>query len=108
MSNEIVTCDLSEFGTRELLKVAELLKAYGENKGGDHGLYDGVKPWFNRSSGCVFLCDEDYNTAMLNDVGELERWQYCGHCGHEGFISEFDDDTGDDDARACPECGEVI
>jgi hypothetical protein len=45
--------------------------------------------YMNLHSGYVFLSDEDYNTYMLNDLNEIEKWFSCVNCGNEGFESEI-------------------
>ena len=85
---EIVTDNLASFGSRERYMAGKLLLALSENNHtkflGDNGL----KLWMNRNSGNVFLCDEDFNTAMMNG-DTLEDWINCPNCGHENFLTEF-------------------
>jgi len=83
-----VTKDLSQFGLRERNMAKELLSVYGTDKDITEHLGDGIEVWFNMNSGCVFLSDEDYNTAMING-DKLEDFINCGNCGHEDFSSEF-------------------
>lgn len=78
----LITCDLSQFGIRELRMAEELLKAYTEQR--PENLGDGLSLSFNTESGCVFLVDEDYNVFMMND-DNLEQFFTCPYCGHEGF-----------------------
>jgi len=47
-----------------------------------------VRPAFNRSSGNVFLVNEDFQVAMLRD-GELESWYSCPYRGDEGFFEDL-------------------
>lgn len=88
MSDETVTKDLARFGFRELKMAAELLAAY-RSDGDETELLtgDGLAVWTNTNSGYVFLCDGDYNTAMMSG-GKLEDFLTCGYCGHEGVRSE--------------------
>lgn len=83
-----VTKDLRNFGYRELDMAGDLLKALGSSKDNTEYLGDGVEVWFNLGSGCVFLSDEDYNTAMMNG-DSLEDWLQCGECGTEGFMEDI-------------------
>lgn len=83
----VVTTDLSKFGYREIREAIELLEAYLENTKDILG--DGLTLNFNTHSGCVFLSDEDYRIAMINN-GNLEEWFYCGECGAEGFLEDID------------------
>jgi len=80
------TQDLSQFGYRELGIAGELLTAYSDNPilGGS------IRLKFNARSGNVFLVDEDYRVAMLND-NKLEEFYSCPSCGREGFAEEFDE-----------------
>ena len=87
-----ITNDLSQFGYRELAIAGKLLTQYAERPT-ESGLGDGVAVWFNKNSGCVFLCDEDYNTAMLNG-DKLEKFYDCPICGHEGFKEDMQHNTG--------------
>lgn len=86
-----VTNDLSKFGYREYDMAGDLLKAYAQNPLDELG--DGVQVWFNANSGNVFLCDEDFNTAMMND-GKLAIFYTCQYCGKEGFAEEIEDGDG--------------
>lgn len=85
---EYYTEDLSKFGYRERCMAEELLKAWRE-----HGLPedfndDEVRIAFNTNSGCVFLTNSDYQTAMMNG-DKLESWHNCPYCGHEGFKEDM-------------------
>ena len=83
------TQDLSKLGYREIDQLADLLKAYADQKfesQGDH-LEGGVVWEYNPTSDNLFLVDEDYNVAMLNDNGKLENFLTCGDCGIEGLRS---------------------
>jgi hypothetical protein len=61
-------------------------------------LGDGVQVWFNSNSGYVFLSDEDFNVAML-DNGKLEQWFSCPNCGYEGFKEDMKHGDGDKDCE---------
>jgi len=95
-NDEIVTKDISQFGIREREIARELLSVYGTDKDLTTHLGDGVEVWFNKNSGYVFLSDEDYHTAMLNDNGELEDFLNCPNCGHEDLASEFVNSSSDE------------
>lgn len=92
MSDETVTKDLARFGSRELVEAAALLTAY-RSDGDETELLtgDGLAVWLNTMSGYVFLCDEDYNVAVMSG-GILEDFITCGYCGHEAVRSEVVDD----------------
>jgi len=90
MSDETATKDL--VGSRELKMAAELLTAYRSDRDETELLTDdGLAVWMNMESGYVFLCDADYNTAVMSD-GILEDFITCVYCGHEGVRSEVVDD----------------
>jgi hypothetical protein len=97
--DKIVTKDLTEFGYRELEEAGILLQAYSENPS---ILGDKVEVFFNRNSGCVFLSDEDCNTAMMNE-DNLELWHWCPECGTEGFKEDFDTGNNGSDNKCCVE-----
>ena len=88
------TRDLSKFGFREYDIASKLLHALAnpskETQANPNEFYlsDGVVLEFNPSSGYVFLVDEDYNVAMLNDEGKLENFLTCSNCGFEAFQSK--------------------
>jgi len=86
---ETITKDLSKFGAREKDEARELLSKYGTNDDVTKYLGDGVEVWFNLYSGYVFLCDEEYNTAMIDDNGKLNDFLTCPNCGKEGFKYEI-------------------
>ena len=93
------TNDLSQFGIRELNLAADLLKAYVKEQ--PEFLGEGVQVWSNMNSGYVFLSDNDYNVAMLNEDDKLEQFFSCPECGQEGFKEEFDKKS------ECAECRKI-
>ena len=88
------TQDLSKFGYREKDMAADLLKAHRTDKDDTVFLGDGVTIKFNPNSGCVFLLDDDCNTAMMNG-DNLEDWLSCPECGNEGFKEDIKDNAQD-------------
>ena len=71
---------------REIL--IRIMRAWGE-QGLPDDFYDrGVRPAFNRSSGKVFLVNEDYQVCMLNG-DSLECWYSSPHKGVEGFWEDL-------------------
>lgn len=110
MTDNTVTDDLSDFGTRELWEAGHLLQCYAENC--PDFLTDGVKVWFNRNSGYVFLSDEDFNVAVIEDWQEdgegnrlkplgLVQFFSCPECGEEGT------DGFNDSSHMCEACHEA-
>jgi hypothetical protein len=97
-----VTKDLSKFGLREKAMAKDLLSAYGTSNDKTQHLGDGVEVWFNTHSACVFLSDEDFNTAMINgnNGNILEDFFSCPNCGEEGLSSDF---KGENTSECCQE-----
>lgn len=97
------TQDISQFGFRELKEAARLLTAYTEADKNIIG--DGIHIEFNPNSGNVFLVDEDYRVAMMNE-DVLEEFFSCPICGHEGFLDDmYHNENNDDCAAYCKEIG---
>lgn len=82
----VYTENLADFGSRERAMAAKILALPLPS-----GFYDsGVKLAFNRNSGFVFLVNEDYQAAMLNDdSGKLELFHNTPYDGEEGFLSDL-------------------
>lgn len=89
------TRDLSRFGHVEKQEASELLGALNSRKDETQYLGDNVAVEFNPMSGYVFLVDDDYNVAMLND-DILEDFHTCPNCGGEGLSSDFRKYNSDD------------
>lgn len=98
--NDPTTTDLAEFGYDERRELVKLLNAWEEQGLPDDFAEDRVKPMFNKSSGKVFITNEDFQVAMMNG-DKLEIWHHCFECGHEGFqeTCQLNDD-------GCNECSE--
>lgn len=92
--NDIITFN------RERALAIELLTAYGEQGLPNDFDEEGVKVACNRNSGNVFLTNDEYQVAMMND-GKLESFYSSPYNGHEGFIDELidmmDDSWHEDD-----------
>lgn len=90
------TRDLAKFGARERAIAGELLSALhtGNDKTEILG-NTGLAVEFNLSTGYVFLVDEEYNVAMMED-GKLVDWITCPECGTEGTRSDLDTMVLDD------------
>ena len=86
MNDEIVTNDLKEFGYRELNMAAALLKAYA-NGGNTVSFSDKVSLYMNRSSGYVFLSDDEGKCGMIED-GHIVEFYNCPQCGNEGTAAD--------------------
>jgi len=81
------TSDLSQFEGLALEDAIDLLKAYMFQSRQARFLKSGVRLYFSKASGLVFLADDRLNVAMV-DNGELRQWAACRNCGSEGFVGE--------------------
>jgi hypothetical protein len=88
MSDEIVTSDLSRFGSRERKMVEDLLRAWREQGLPEDFYDDEVVPMMNMNNGNVFLTNSDYQVATMNG-DKLEYFYSCPECGHEGFKEDM-------------------
>lgn len=82
------TEDLSDFGMREIEELRNILDAWLNNGLPDDFEYSGVKPAFNRSSGYVFLVNDEYQVCMEVD-GRLESFYTTPYSGYEGFYEDL-------------------
>lgn len=98
--NEVTTTDMAKFGSREREMQLELLKAMDEQGLPEEFEVDGVVVMFNTNSGCVFLTNSEYQTAMMNG-DKLEMFCNCPECGREGFKDDFEKDSD------CEECRRI-
>lgn len=87
MTQDITTTDLAQFCSRERWLLVELLTAWDKQGLPDEFFDDEIRPMMNRNSGCVFLTNSEYQTAMMNG-DTLEIWHDCPNCGHEGFAED--------------------
>lgn len=88
------TEDLSDFGMREIEELKDILDAWLNNGLPDDFEYSGVKPAFNRSSGYVFLVNDEYQVCMEVD-GTLESFYTTPYSGYEGFYEDLLDEADD-------------
>lgn len=89
------TEDLSDFGMREIGELRDILDAWLNNGLPDDFEYSGVKPAFNRSSGYVFLVNDEYQVCMEVD-GTLESFYTTPYSGYEGFYEDLVDEVSDE------------
>jgi hypothetical protein len=87
MSNFYIE-DLSEFGYRELRLFQIILNAWLNNGLPDGFDPSGVRPAMNKHSGNVFLVNEEYQVAMINEK-KLEIFHSLPYSGHEGFLADL-------------------
>jgi hypothetical protein len=97
---KITTTDLADFGLREREMLTELMVAWSEQGLPDDFEGDNVRAMLNRNSGFVFLTNDDYQVAMIND-DNLESFYTCGNCGNEGFAEDCQ--LNDDGCNVCRE-----
>lgn len=86
--DNIVTSDLSEFGTIELEEMENLLMARREQGFPEEFYDDGIQILFNKNSGYVFFTNSEYQVCMLNG-DQLEMFYSCPNCGNEGFDGDY-------------------
>ena len=87
MENQ-VTSDLIYFGARERAILVELLEAWSRDGLPSDFYEENVHPMFNMNSGYVFLTNEDYQTAIMED-GKLVSHYVLPYEGIEGTLSEL-------------------
>ena len=89
MNNETYTEDLRNFGNRELYEAGKLLTAYATERpiGFD---YEGVRVAFNMNSGFVFLTNNEYQCAMVDDDGALFIFYSSPYSGIEGSWEDLE------------------
>lgn len=93
--NNIKIVDFNDWGYQEVKQAFKLLEAYINNKTATHFFdWSSFKICFNTNSGYVFLADNDFNSAMLdNDL--IRDWLTCLDCGCEGFYYEILEESQD-------------
>ena len=92
--NNVITTDLSEFGHRERVMLADTLKAWNTN-GLPERMGNNVRAYLNKNSGYVFLSDDDGNTCMESD-GQLLLHLSTPYEGHEGFAMDLASEASED------------
>ncbi len=90
------TENLADFGMRETRMLKDILTAWVDNGLPDNFDNQGVHPAMNKSSGYVFLVNEDYQVAMLNGE-DLEEFHSLPYGGAEGFLSDLVNEYAPDD-----------
>lgn len=84
------TENLADFGYREYEELKRILDAWFDGDGlPDDFDGDGVRPAFNRSSGNVFLVNDENQVCMVTNDGKLESWYSTPYNGEEGFYDDL-------------------
>lgn len=104
--DEIITTDLSEFGSREKDMAAKLLTAMSDSRLPNDFNNCKVTVMMNKNSGNVFLTNSHYQVAMMNG-DKLESFYMCPECGHEGFADEMNHEGNSECERYLEEIKEV-
>jgi hypothetical protein len=103
MSYKTVTKDLNDFGFRERGIASKILSTLNTKKDFTKSLGKlGLEICFNMESGFVFISDQDYNVAIMND-DNLEDFLTCYECGYENPRSEYKEDIKEDGCNCCLE-----
>lgn len=89
---ENTTTDFAKFGYREREMAEDLLRAWREQGLPDDFENNKVEIMMNFNSGYVFLTNEDFQVAMMNDE-KLESFYTDFNTGEEGFLEELSEDA---------------
>jgi len=89
---ENITTDFAKFGYREREMAEDLLRAWREQGLPDDFENSKVEIMMNFNSGYVFLTNEDFQVAMMNDE-KLESFYTDFNTGEEGFLEELSEDA---------------
>ena len=92
--NDAYTEDLAKFGFKELDEAGDLLKAIKKGLPSDFD-NEGIKVGFNMDSGNVFLTNEDYQVAMVDDDGQLYSFYSSPYEGLEGSYEDLKEEYDD-------------
>ena len=87
--NNSYTEDLGEFGYREKAIARDLIEALNNKKTPDDFDLCGVKVAFNKFSGYVFLTNNEYQVAMIDDEGELYSFYSSPRESREGCFEDL-------------------
>ena len=92
--NDYYTEDLAKFGFRELDEAGNLLKAIKKGLPSDFD-DQGIKVGFNMNSGNVFLINEEYQVAFVDDQGSLYSFYSSPYEGKEGSFEDLKEKFND-------------
>ena len=87
------TTNLSEFGNRERAIAIELMTEWNNGNLPSDFEGDNIKVMMNTTSGNVFLTNDEYQVAMINDKSsKLESYYTSPYSGIEGFYGDLVDE----------------
>ena len=108
MSDNYLTEDITDIPLHEVVPLLTALDAWrsgstiAATKLFQAAWYDqGSKVAMNNQSGYVFLSNEDFQVAMI-DNDKLTMFLNCGECGNEGLEGEFEV------VDSCEGCKDII
>ena len=82
------TTNLSEFGNRERALVIELMTEWNNGNLPSDFAEENIQIMLNTTSGNVFLTNDEYQVAMMND-DKIESFYVSPYAGTEGFYDEL-------------------
>lgn len=91
--NEILTNKMCDFDTHNINELSRMLNLFANKKftaiANNHFYKNGKLEFYkNKSSGLIFISDEDYNTILINPKkNKLDLWINTPYYGIEGFLS---------------------
>jgi len=87
------TTNLSEFGNRERALVIELMTEWNNGNLPSDFEEENIQMMMNTTSGNVFLTNDAYQVAMINDEsGKMESFYTSPYNGIEGFYDDLVDE----------------
>ena len=97
MTDNYLTEDITDIPLHEVVPLLTALDAFRNFRTGNNSTEmfkaswsdDGSKVAMNNQSGYVFLTNEDYQVAMIENE-KLTMFLNCGECGNEGLEGEFE------------------
>ena len=96
-----ITTNFADFGSRERRELRRILEAWEKSGLPENFGRDGVRPMFNQGSGVLFLTNEDFDVAIVEEGEEGELVQfYSTPCdGREGTILDLLDSAPESYSR---------
>ena len=101
MNEDYITTDLKDFGYIELKEAEKLIRALRKNALPVDFDDDELTIMFNKSSGCVFFTNSEYQVAMASDDDTLFEFFTCAVCGNEGALGDICDNPKNFICNSC-------